>query len=76
MALLCSSRGPKFNFKQPHGGLWPFIVDLMPSSGVQAFIQTEHRYLKKQTKPTRQKNLKKKKKHSMDLGGSFSLSPL
>ena len=31
----CSSRGPEFNFQQPHGGSQPSIMgSKMPSSGV------------------------------------------
>jgi hypothetical protein len=31
----CSSRGPEFNFQQPHGGSQPSVMgSVMPSSGV------------------------------------------
>jgi hypothetical protein len=31
----CSSRGSKFNSKQPHCGSQPSVMDLTPSSGMQ-----------------------------------------
>jgi hypothetical protein len=33
-AQICSSRGPEFNFQQPHGNSKSSVMDLMPSCGV------------------------------------------
>jgi hypothetical protein len=40
-STVCSSRGPEFNPQQPHGGSQPSIMDLMPSSGMQVYMQIE-----------------------------------
>jgi hypothetical protein len=38
----CSSRGPKFNSQQPHGGSQPSVMRSDALFGVQTYMQTEH----------------------------------
>jgi hypothetical protein len=40
------SRGPEFNFQQPHGCSQPSIMGFDVSSGVQVHMQIEHSYIK------------------------------
>ena len=47
-ALAVLYRGPEFNSQHPHSGSSPSITvvswGLMPSSGVQMYMQTKHSY--------------------------------
>ena len=43
----CSSRGPEFNFQQPHGGSQPSVMgSVMPSSGVSEDSYSVFIYIK------------------------------